>query len=62
MIDVILLTVAVLAFIEGLFMFLFSLRVKKVLREMSKRKFKLRKIGLIEMIIAIIVFLVVLFF
>jgi len=57
----IILTIGVLAIIEGLILTLFPKQTKKVLKELSKSK-KLRKIALTELIIGLILVFISLYF
>jgi len=58
MIQIIIATIAVCAIIEGLIVTLFPKDIKEIMKHFSKSK-KIRQIGLIELVIAIIVLVLI---
>ena len=58
--EVILFILGILALVEGLWVFFFHNSVRKILKEMSKKKSNLKSLGLVEIVVGII--LLVLYF
>lgn len=58
--NIILITIAVMIMIEGILLFFFENELKKLLKQLIKKKGEIKRLGFIEIIISAIILMIVL--